>query len=488
MALAGGARSDCGEARPARVAEVASVVTFANVHVAKGTVIAGKYRLDEPLAAGGMGSVWRARHLDLDVDVAIKLIALTLASDPTSLARFKREARSAAQLRSSHVVQILDYGVFEGTPYIAMELLQGEDLDAAIERDGPLSVGRVKGIALDVGKALRHAHDAGIVHRDLKPANIFLAKHGGDETVKLLDFGIAKESQLAMGAAVTTGGSALLGSPLYMSPEQIAGEKVDHRTDLWSLAVVMFEALTGSPPFDAKGIGELFLKISTGATPLPSDHGIAAPGLDEFFRRAFQRDREKRFQSVRELLGAFDAIPEVERPKKLVSSPKLLDGEAETAAALPAVSVRGREGDTLDLAASAPHTADRRVERPRWIAPAVIAAALAGAVGLYAVLSHDKPSGAVASGDDASEAPAPSQSPARTTVSAGLEAPRPTRIDTTSSVAAPGSAANKPSATAVASAPLASRPLPARSAIAAPPIAPTVVIDTDFGIPGTKKP
>ena len=157
-----------------------------------GTVIANRYRLERPLAAGGMGAVWVARHLQLDIDVAVKLMSESMESAPDSRARFEREAKAVARLSSPHVVRAYDYGIEHGTPFIAMELLRGESLEARLRRLGALGPGAVEEIVRQIAKGLREAHALGIVHRDLKPANIFIASSGGDEIVKILDFGIAR--------------------------------------------------------------------------------------------------------------------------------------------------------------------------------------------------------------------------------------------------------------------------------------------------------
>jgi eukaryotic-like serine/threonine-protein kinase len=269
-----------------------------------GRTIGGKYRLETEFARGGMGAIWRATHCELEVPVAVKIVTPELGLSPIALSRFKQEARAAAQLRSPHVVQILDYGVEDGAPFMVMELLTGSDLSTEIERGGRLPPTRVVAISAGISKALRLAHDAQIVHRDLKPENVFLARLGDDEVVKVLDFGIAKALSGEMGL-VKTGSSTLIGSPLYMSPEQSRGEPVDIRTDLWSYAVVLFEALTGDPPFKGRGLGDVFAAICTGETPVPAQRGILLPGLDEFFRKALAKEREDRFASAKDLHEAF---------------------------------------------------------------------------------------------------------------------------------------------------------------------------------------
>jgi serine/threonine protein kinase len=189
---------------------------------AAGQLIGGKYLLARPLAQGGMGELWVGHHVELDIAVAIKFLEPKLAGEPEFVRRFQREARAAARLRSAHVARIHDYGMEQGAPYIAMELLEGETLAERLSREGRLSVARLAAIVAQLAKGLGEAHAAGIVHRDLKPSNVFLARVAGEEVVKILDFGIAKElTGRAHDTAVTDSG-ILLGSPRYMSPSRRA--------------------------------------------------------------------------------------------------------------------------------------------------------------------------------------------------------------------------------------------------------------------------
>ena len=253
--------------------------------------------------------MWAACHLELGTAAAVKLIDPEIAKSPEALARFKREAQAAASLRGTNVVQILDYGVDEETPYIVMEKLTGEDLGDRLERLGRLDAREVAQVLTQAGKAVTRAHDAGIVHRDLKPDNIFLARDGDDEVVKVLDFGIAKANAAmdATGAATRTG--AMLGTPYYMSPEQASGKRsVDHRTDIWALAVIAFECLTGQRPFEAETIGGLVLAICTEPVPVPSTIAAVPLGFDAWFARGTLRDVEARFQSVKEQMAALRLV------------------------------------------------------------------------------------------------------------------------------------------------------------------------------------
>jgi serine/threonine-protein kinase len=272
----------------------------------EGTVIAGKYRLDHLLARGGMGVIWVAQHLQLEELVAIKFMDLTL---PDARIRFEREAKSTAQLRSPHVVQILDYGVEAELVYIVMELLVGQDLRVRLKRVRRLPLAYVAMIADQVSKTLQLAHKRGIVHRDLKPANVFLAQIDEDEIVKILDFGIVKAMGGGSGVHQTKSGM-LIGSPNYMSPEQARGSPdIDPRTDLWSLGLVLFEALTGKKAFQGDSVFDVIMKICSAPIPVPSALAPDLPKeLDAFFARALQRSPDKRFASAREMGAEFVSL------------------------------------------------------------------------------------------------------------------------------------------------------------------------------------
>jgi serine/threonine-protein kinase len=285
-----------------------------------GTIIAGKYRLDGMIGRGGMGSVWSTMHLGLGQRVAVKLIAKRYAGSREARQRFDLEAKAAAQLRSRHVVQVFDNGETEdGTPYIVMELLDGESLDHRIERRGPLPVEDAVRIIGQVGRALIRAHGLGIVHRDLKPENIFLTRTDEDdagEIAKVLDFGIAKIKTSGTSSSATRTGT-VLGTPLFMSPEQARGLKsVDHRTDIYSLGMVAFTMLTGRNAFAGESFGDILVAICT--QPLPSLRTYAAhlpPALDSWMQRACAKEPDDRFSSVEPMLEALHAAAGMARPK-----------------------------------------------------------------------------------------------------------------------------------------------------------------------------
>jgi eukaryotic-like serine/threonine-protein kinase len=274
-----------------------------------GVVIGAKYRLDRALSRGGMGSVWVGSHLLLDVRVAVKFIDGRFTASPDARARFEREAKACARLKSPHIVQVHDYGVEDGTPFLVMELLEGEDLGARLRKAGRLSLADASSFATQIARALRTAHEAGIVHRDLKPGNVFLWRHQDEDVVKLLDFGIGKTIGEARTVEDTLPG-AVLGSPRYMSPEQArAQQDIDGRSDLWALGVILYRAVTGRLPFHTAQGADLLVAICADPIPVPSQVAPdLEPDVDRFFARALARDRGQRFQTARELAQAFAAL------------------------------------------------------------------------------------------------------------------------------------------------------------------------------------
>ncbi len=269
-----------------------------------GLMVTSSVQLVRPLGEGGMGSVWLAEHTALHTQVVVKFIAADYADNLEALARFRREAAAASQVKSPHVVQTLDHGITpDGIPYIVMEHLEGRDLESHLGEVGLMTPREVVEIVTQLCRALEKAHVAGIVHRDIKPSNIFLCDAGdGGVFVKLLDFGIAKGANVPkLDNGTRTG--AMMGSPYYMSPEQVVAAKdLDFRTDLWSVGVVAFEALTGRRPFEAETVGALAIKIHSEALPLPTQKNPNLPGaIDAWFSRACARSPQERFASAKEL-------------------------------------------------------------------------------------------------------------------------------------------------------------------------------------------
>jgi serine/threonine protein kinase len=274
-----------------------------------GRVVAGRYRMLYPLGRGGMGAVWVGEHIELKSAVAVKFIDQHLAEDERAKKRFRLEAQAAAALRSPHVVQVFDYGIDEGEPYIVMELLEGETLATRLQRAGQLTVQESVELCRQTAKALGVAHERGFVHRDLKPENVFLV---GDETgfiVKLLDFGVAKviREDRRWSEFVTQPGNRL-GTIYYMSPEQVQGQAVDARADVWSLGIVMFECLTGRLPFEGIRGPRLISAISRQPLPVPSRLARVPAGFDAWFERATMRELDRREPSVEVLARELTAL------------------------------------------------------------------------------------------------------------------------------------------------------------------------------------
>jgi serine/threonine-protein kinase len=282
------------------------------VLVREGDLIADRYRLVEKIGSGGMGEVWRARHRELHNDVAIKLATRAASSDMCErlLSRFRFEAQVSAQLSRDceHLVAVHDVGSHEGVAYSVMEYVPGASLDSLIVEHGRVGVERMADVVEQLAVALEAAHAAGIWHRDIKPANILVGARNGRDFVKLADFGVAKaiEVRLDVDTPHTTEWGILVGTPTYMSPEQIAGITLDARSDLWSLAVCAYEALTGDPPFDDdRELQELLVAIATQPFVPPSQRAELPATLDRWFERALNKKPEERFGSAREMAAAF---------------------------------------------------------------------------------------------------------------------------------------------------------------------------------------
>lgn len=276
-----------------------------------GTVLVDKYRVERLLGQGGMGWVVVATHLQLEQRVALKFMNKDHAADhPDAVGRFLREARAAARVQSEHVARVSDVGTLEnGTPYLVMEYLEGQDLEQLLQARPRLPVHVAIDYIVQACEGLAEAHGAGIIHRDLKPANLFLAKRSdGSVRVKLLDFGISKLAPIegARSDVGMTSTQALMGSPLYMSPEQLRSSKnVDRRTDLWSMGVILFEALSGRSPFEADTLPGVCAMIM--AEPPPSLSSLqpdVPPALEAVVMRCLEKDPAQRYADAAALAEA----------------------------------------------------------------------------------------------------------------------------------------------------------------------------------------
>ena len=273
-----------------------------------GTVLAGKYRVERVLGAGGMGVVVAAHHIQLAQNVAIKFLLPGALANKEAVARFAREAQAAVRIKSEHVARVSDVGTLpDGAPYMVMEYLEGKDLAEWLKAESALPVEQAVEFVLQACEAIAEAHSIGIVHRDLKPANLFvIRRRDGVQAVKVLDFGISKLTGSGVPGSDMTQTAAMMGSPLYMSPEQIQSSKdVDARTDIWALGVILYELVTGACPFMAETIPALVYQIMSGV-PLPFQN--RRPGLpnelESVVFKCLEKDRAKRFENVGELAVA----------------------------------------------------------------------------------------------------------------------------------------------------------------------------------------
>jgi len=368
-----------------------------------GDIVGGRYRLESPIGRGGMATVWRAVHLDLNRPVAVKFLTIHGGHPEQVKDRFLREARIAAAVRHRNVVDITDFGTTpDGRPFMVMELLEGKSLAERMNEQPLFGVPDVIRIGARVLSGLGAVHDAGIVHRDLKPENVFLVRDADGVYAKLLDFGISRSVEADLESVVPSSDSVLAGTPQYMSPEQARGIRdVDHRSDLWAVGVLLYEMLTGALPFDSEHVGDLIVKIMS-EEPIPVQ--TLRPDLGEplarVVHRALARDRAERFQTAREmrqsLLNAATMTAkalhssEVEHPAMLPK--ELMDAVGNAyepgdsgalhvvdLASLPAErsSVETLLEQSGKLPLQAGGTSDERARRLPWLA--LVAAVLLGA-------------------------------------------------------------------------------------------------------------
>lgn len=269
--------------------------------ISQDTVVDGRYKLVSRIGSGGMADVWCAEDLQLGRQVALKLLHRRFAEDPDFVERFRREASSAAGLQHPHVVSVYDRGEWDGTYYIAMELLQGETLKELIVREAPLDADRAIGLTIQILRAARFAHKRGIVHRDLKPHNVIVDPEG---RAKVTDFGIARA-----GASDMTETGSIMGTAQYLSPEQAQGHAVSGQSDLYAIGIILYEMLTGSVPFDGDTAVTIALK-QVSEPPVPPSHLNPAvpPALEAVVGRALEKEPAARFADADEFIAALEAV------------------------------------------------------------------------------------------------------------------------------------------------------------------------------------
>ena len=297
-------------------------------NVAPGEIFLGKYRIEQILGQGGMGVVVSARHIDLDELVAVKFLHPHFAGQPDQVERFLREGRAAARIKSEHVARVRDVGKTDnGAPYMILEHLTGTDLAGLIKNEGRVAIPDAVEYVLQACEALAEAHTSGIVHRDLKPANLFLTERAdGSPCVKLLDFGISKLLDNSDASLTATNG--MMGSPLYMAPEQLAAAKsVDKRADIWALGVILYELITAERPFLGDTLPQLVLRVATDKpTPLTVYLPDVPDELAQVVMRCLTKPVDDRYQDVGGLAKALEpfapaeALPSIERISRVLAA------------------------------------------------------------------------------------------------------------------------------------------------------------------------
>ncbi len=367
------------------------------------------YVIQRVVADGAMGRVYEATHPDSQERVAIKVLHDEVAKDEVAVERFSREFETAQELDHPNVVHVQDYGATDdGSWYMVMEYLEGEELGEVIRRDGALPLERVVRIVSQAARALDHAHSFGVVHRDLKPDNIFLCATDEGDLVRLLDFGSVK-LQVETGPKLTAFGTTL-GSPYYMSPEQAMGKQdVDHRTDVFALTAILFEMLTGKIAFEAGNVAQILMKIVSEARPSPSTfNGSVPPALDDVVEKGLRKEKERRYENASAMARALcaglglgetaeewgnrspdlirtalqNATPAEPRPFGVPSQAP--PGERATPKAASVPSPFG-QGTPASSGESIPPTLPSGQSRTLWIVLAIGAIVVAAAIGLMSL-------------------------------------------------------------------------------------------------------
>lgn len=350
-------------------------------------IVAGRYRVERTLGVGGMAVVLAAHDQMLDNAVAIKLLSPDAPESSTVVERFVVEARAAANVRSPHVARVLDVGTLDtGAPFMVMERLDGCDLEELLALEHTLAIADAADYVLQALHGLANAHALGIVHRDLKPANLFLARlPDGTNVIKVLDFGVAKLTQTgAKGVGAVTMEGVTVGSPMYMSPEQIRSSKnVDERTDVWSVGAVLYELLTGRPPFAGDGVGEIFAAVlETTPTAICTLRPEVPAALDAAVMRCLDRDVEHRFADVGELARALEPFGSGRWASLVPSITQTLVRSGLTAAPPSSKQPARRAAEIADTSpvTSGVDTLDTPKKGRQWLWPLLATAAAAFAV------------------------------------------------------------------------------------------------------------
>jgi eukaryotic-like serine/threonine-protein kinase len=281
-----------------------------------GTTLVDKYLIEEPLGAGGMCEVYRARHIAMDKEVAIKILKPELAADPRIAQRFEQEARAASRVRHPHAINVTDYGIgHSNTPFLVMELVEGLTVREMLSRDGPFTIERVANILHQACGALEVAHSVGVIHRDIKPDNIIISEYDGKDWVEVVDFGVAKIQEDVNRRAALTGANFIIGTPRYMSPEQCEEKPVDARSDIYSLGVVVYEMLAGEAPFEGGSSTRLLMAhVAETPPPLGEKRPDIPPDIEALVMRALDKNPDRRPQSALEFAREFEQAAGISQP------------------------------------------------------------------------------------------------------------------------------------------------------------------------------
>jgi serine/threonine protein kinase len=439
--------------------------------LAEGVVVAGKFRVVRLLGAGGMGAVYEVEHELTKHRRALKLLFARRGESPSAVERFLREASAAGRIANAHIAETFDAGTLDsGETYLVMELLEGETFEHRRERLGRLDIVDLASLIRQACVGIQAAHDAGIVHRDLKPENLYVTTRDGAPFVKILDFGISKFDEGRTGVIGVTAEGTVMGTPFYMSPEQVVGDaSIDLRTDVYSLGVILYECAAGRRPFEADTLSHLAVKIHEGkATPLGEHRPDLPPGFADVVAQAMAHDRTSRFGSARELGAALapfandamedalgDTLP-TDAPKVVIRSPS-----GPPPSLLPPAA-RLHESATFATAATTPAVPPQTTRSATLRALGIVALAVVATV---VVASSLRSRGASSTPPSATPAASPRSSPTAEPPPVSLSSVEPEPSPSPSAPASVGlSTSSARPAVVVATAPAASSAKPSSSA------------------------
>jgi serine/threonine-protein kinase len=413
----------------------------------EGDIVAGKYQVEKILGKGGMGVVVAARHTSLRQHVAVKFLLPKAMTLPGAAERFLREARSAVAIKSEHVARVIDVGELEsGAPYMVMEHLSGTDFGQVLKARGTLPVREAVDFLLQAFEAIAEAHALGIIHRDLKPGNLFLTTRAdGSPLVKVLDFGLSKAIKPGEDEHSLTAPDVIVGSPHYMSPEQLRSLKqVDARTDVWALGVILYQLLSGRRPFESDSLVGTCARIAAEPpTPLRERKPDVPPELEAIIVRCLEKDREKRVQSVADLARLLAPYGSERAPISVERIVRVLEGERASVSGISTLQLSDKDIVAQDptAAASAWGKTGERVKRAPKTTAVTVGAVLAFAVAILLLLRSGSQAPPAATNVEPAALAVPTSAPT------AVQAPANTAVEPTSAPSAAAIASSAPEAT-----------------------------------------